>query len=105
VINDGNGGSASETARRGYVGRIDYGFKNRYLLQANLQVDESFISPENNRTGVFPAFSLGWRISEEPFMAGVDWLSSLKMRGSWGITGNDRVGAFRFLSGWLMSSS
>ena len=100
VINDENGGSASETARLGYVARVDYGFKNRYLLQANLRVDESFIFPENNRTGVFPAFSVGWRVSEEPFLAGVDWLSTLKVRGSWGITGNDRVGSFRFLSGF-----
>jgi len=100
VINDENNGSASESARFGYVGRVDYGFKNRYLLQANLRVDESYIFPENNRRGIFPAFSVGWRISEEPFLAGVDWLSSLKVRGSWGVTGNDRVGSFRFLSGF-----
>ena len=100
VINDENNGSAFETARFGYVGRVDYGYKNRYLIQANLRVDESYIFPENNRRGIFPAFSVGWRVSEEPFMAGIDWLSSLKVRGSWGVTGNDRVGAFRFLSGF-----
>ncbi len=100
VINDGNNGSASQTARRGYVGRIDYGFRNRYLFQANLRVDKSYIFPEDNRTGYFPAFSVGWRVSEEPWMQGLDWLETLKLRGSWGITGNDRVGSFRFLSGF-----
>ncbi|MEM9525844.1 MAG: TonB-dependent receptor [Bacteroidota bacterium] len=100
VINDENNGSASETARLGYVARVDYGYKNRYLFQANLRVDESYIFPPDTRRGTFPAFSLGWRISEEPFMAGIDWLGTLKVRGSWGITGNDRVGSFRFVSGF-----
>lgn len=99
-LNDENDGSANELRRRGYVGRIDYGFRNRYLLQANLRVDKSSIFPENNRTGYFPAFSAGWRISEEPWMANADWLGTLKLRGSWGVTGNDRIAPFQFLSGF-----
>lgn len=100
VLNDENNGSASELSRRGYVARVDYGFRNRYLLQANLRMDKSSIFPENNRTGYFPAFSAGWRISEEPWMQGINWLSSLKIRGSWGLTGNDRIDPFQFLSGF-----
>ncbi len=99
-INDENFGSANQLTRRGYVGRIDYGFKNRYLLQANLRVDKSSIFPADKRTGYFPAFSAGWRISEEPFMQGLDWLEILKVRGSWGITGNDRIDPFQYLSGF-----
>ena len=100
VLNDENFGTASETARRGYVARIDYGYKNKYLLQANLRVDESFIFPEDDRTGYFPAFSAGWRVSEEPFLKDNEVLSNLKLRGSWGQTGNDRVDPFQFLSGF-----
>lgn len=103
VTNDENDGTASENARLGYIARIDYGLKNRYLFQANLRVDQSYIFPEDSRTGVFPAFSVGWRISEEPFY-NVSWMETLKLRGSWGITGNDRVGAFRFLSGFGFSN-
>jgi TonB-linked SusC/RagA family outer membrane protein len=102
-LNDENFGSATQTARRGWVARVDYGFKNRYLFQANLRMDKSYIFPEDNRTGYFPAFSAGWRISEEPWMQSVNWLSTLKVRGSWGITGNDRVDPFQFLSGFVFA--
>jgi len=100
VLNDENNGSASETARRGYVGRVDYGYKNKYLFQANLRLDQSYIFPEGSRDGYFPAFSAGWRVSEEPFLKDNDVLTELKVRGSWGITGNDRVAPFQFLSGF-----
>ena len=101
VENDGNGGFASETARLGYIGRVNYVFKDRYLLQANLRVDQSYAFPENNRTGVFPAFSAGWRIIEEPFMDGLsDVVDNLKIRASWGQTGNDQIAPFQFLSGY-----
>ena len=102
--NDENGGFAAQEARFGYVGRVNYGFRNRYLFQANLRVDESYIFPPDSRTGVFPAFSAGWRISEEPFMDGLsDVVEILKLRGSWGITGNDRIAPFGFLSGFAFA--
>lgn len=101
VENDGNSGFAAETARLGYIGRINYIYDDRYLFQANLRVDQSYAFPENNRTGVFPAFSAGWRISEERFMDGLsDVVDNLKIRASWGKTGNDRVSPFQFLSGY-----
>ena len=99
-LNDENDGSGEELRRRGYVGRIDYGFRNRYLLQVNIRADQSSIFPEDTRTSYFPAFSVGWRVSEEPWMQGIDWLGSLKLRGSWGITGNDRVGPFQYVAGF-----
>lgn len=86
-----NDGSASETARRGYVGRIDYDYKGKYLFQSNMRLDQSFNFPKNGRNGFFPAFSAGWRVSEESFMDGLDAISNLKIRASWGKVGNDRV--------------
>lgn len=69
------------------LGRIDYSFKDRYLLSATIRRDGSskFI---NNRFGTFPAITAGWRISQEEFMKKVSWISDLKLRGGWGIMGN-----------------
>lgn len=69
-----------------YIGRIDYSFKDRYLLSATVRRDGSskFVS----QYGVFPAVSAGWRVSEEEFMKGVSWISDLKIRGGYGIMGN-----------------
>ncbi len=100
VENDQNNGTALETARRGYVARVNYGFRNKYLFQANLRIDQSFAFPSDEREGYFPAFSAGWRISEEPFMSNIDFISNLKARASWGIIGNDRVDPFQFLAGF-----
>jgi len=94
-----NFGTAANTARRGYVARVNYAFRDKYLFQANLRLDQSYIFPTDNRNGYFPAFSAGWRISEEPFMSGVGFISNLKARVSWGITGNDRINPFQYLSG------
>ena len=93
-----NDGSSNETARRGYIGRIEYNYDSRYLFQGNIRVDQSFNFPTEGRTGVFPAFSLGWRISEEDFMQNATFINDLKLRGSWGQVGNDRVPAFQYLS-------
>ena len=70
------------------IGRVDYNYKGRYLLGATIRRDGSSKFAEANRFGVFPAFSLGWRISDETFMKEVAWLTDLKLRGSWGIMGN-----------------
>ncbi|MBD0832587.1 SusC/RagA family TonB-linked outer membrane protein [Aestuariibaculum sediminum] len=93
-----NDGVTIETARRGYIGRIEYDYDSRYLFQANMRIDQSFNFPNSGRTGVFPAFSLGWRLSEEAFMDNVDFMDNIKIRGSWGQVGNDRVPAYQFLS-------
>jgi TonB-linked SusC/RagA family outer membrane protein len=70
-----------------YFGRLDYTFRDKYLLGATLRRDgvSKFIE---NVWGTFPAVSAGWRISEEQFMKGISWLTDLKVRGSWGIMGN-----------------
>ena len=99
-----NNGWARETARLGYVGRLTYSYKDRYLFQANGRYDGSYNFSPENRWGFFPAVSAGWRISEEPFMSGFGFISNLKLRASWGKFGNDRIDPYQFLSGYNISS-
>ncbi len=87
--------STSSTPRAGwglrsYFGRINYSYKDKYLFEANLRADGSSKFGSNNRYGYFPSFSAGWKIHEEPFMESTrGWLSSLKLRASWGQAGNN----------------
>jgi TonB-linked SusC/RagA family outer membrane protein len=67
--------------------RFDYGFKDRYLLSGTLRRDGSS-KFRNHQYGWFPAVTAAWRLSEEDFMKGIEWLSDLKIRGGWGIMGN-----------------
>ncbi|MDW7694902.1 TonB-dependent receptor [Flammeovirgaceae bacterium SG7u.111] len=77
-----------------YFGRVQYGYDSRYLFQASLRRDGSSKFGENTKWGVFPSASVGWRISEEAFFENVDFISDLKLRGSWGIAGNNGVGDY-----------
>lgn len=88
-----NGGNAEEYAYRSFFGRVAYNYDNRYLLQANFRRDGSSRFSKNNRWANFPSFSAGWVLSEEPFVKNLDWkwLSYLKLRGSWGMLGNERI--------------
>jgi TonB-linked SusC/RagA family outer membrane protein len=89
-----NSGSASESALQSLFGRINYSFKTRYLIEANIRYDGSSRFAPNNRWSTFPSFSAGWRISEESFFMPLKGLfSDLKFRGSWGILGNQEVGS------------
>lgn len=71
-------------------GQINYNFNNRYLFSGTLRRDGSSVFGENNKYGIFPALSAGWRISQEDFMKSVNWITELKIRGGWGIMGNER---------------
>lgn len=71
-----------------YMGRVNYGYKDKYLLDLTGRVDGSSKFGANNKYGFFPAISAAWRIIEEPFMQHANWLSDLKLRASYGITGN-----------------
>lgn len=86
-----NNGSAYSTARLNYFGRINYSYSEKYLLEMVWRYDASYIFPENSRWGFFPGFSAGWVISEENFMSNTGWVDRLKIRGSWGQLGNDRM--------------
>lgn len=74
-----------------YLGRLTYSFKNRYLLTASYRADGSSYFAPGKKWGSFPSISLGWVATEEKFMDKVDWLSNLKFRGSYGVTGNNRI--------------
>ncbi len=86
-----NSGSASENAYRSWFGRLMYNYQNKYFLQGNIRFDASSRFHKDHRWGSFPSFSAGWVISEESFMKDVSWLSYLKLRGSWGTLGNERI--------------
>lgn len=83
----------------GFFGRINYSYKDRYLLELNGRYDGSSRFPSGQRFAFFPSMSLGYRVSEEAFMQALKpYLSSLKLRGSWGTIGNQDVGTDRFVS-------
>ncbi|WP_207766519.1 SusC/RagA family TonB-linked outer membrane protein [Siphonobacter curvatus] len=89
-------GSASSWGIRSVFGRLNYSFKDRYLLEANLRADGTSRFPAKGRWGVFPSFSAGWRISEEEFLSSASWLDNLKLRASWGVLGNQNVGTYPY---------
>lgn len=75
-----------------YFGRVQYDYKGRYLLSASIRRDGSSRFGTDTKWGVFPSVSAGWRVSDEEFMEGADWLDQLKLRASWGISGNNGLG-------------
>jgi TonB-linked SusC/RagA family outer membrane protein len=81
-------GSAEQVRQLSYLGRINYIFKNKYLVTANFRADASSKFTKKNRWGYFPSFSAGWKISEESFMKDVNFISNLKLRVGWGQIGN-----------------
>ena len=90
-------GSAGETALQSFFGRVNYNYDGRYLFEANVRHDGSSRLPKNNRYATFPSFSGAWLISSEKFMEDVDWLSSLKLRASWGKLGNQEIGDYAYM--------
>ncbi len=96
-----NGGSSSRTKQAGLVYRMTYAFDSKYMFEASGRYDgHSYFAP-GKRWAFFPAFSAGWRISEESFLKDkVEWLQNLKLRASWGESGNLAAGAFEYLSAY-----
>ena len=80
-----------------YFGRLQYDYDDKYLFTATLRRDGSSNFGINNRWGLFPSFSAGWVVTKEPFFNGGP-ISFLKLRGSWGINGNDRIRPLSFAS-------
>ncbi|MBI9062684.1 MAG: TonB-dependent receptor [Marinilabiliaceae bacterium] len=93
-----NSGFSAEYALSSYLGRINYSFKDRYLLEANLRIDQTSRFHKDSRTGVFPAFSAGWRLSEEEFFKSLaPDFTNVKLRASWGQLGNiNNVGNYDY---------
>lgn len=86
-----NSGSANQSGLHSYFGRLQYNYKSKYFLQGNLRSDLSSRFASAYRRAVYPSVSAGWTISEENFLKNNQWLSFLKVRGSWGKAGNERL--------------
>ena len=99
-----NGGAASDNyelsiARLNYFGRVNYSLSSKYLAEFVWRYDGSYIFSKATRFGFFPGISLGWRVSEEDFWKNsVPFVNDLKIRGSWGKTGNDRIETYQFMT-------
>jgi hypothetical protein len=87
--------SLSHTATVGYFARLNYNYKEKYLLESNVRYDGSYVFREDNRWGFFPSFSLGWNIHRENFWENLeDYVNTFKIRGSWGQLGNQKVSPY-----------
>lgn len=81
-----------------YFARANYSYGDKYLFTASFRREGSSRFGDNNKYGNFPAFSAGWRLSEENFFPKTRWITDLKLRGSYGITGNNAIGNYSSLS-------
>ncbi len=94
-----SGGAFAWESQLGFYGRINYNYKEKYLLEANLRYDGTSKFPTDLQWRYFPSFSAGWRVTEESWMEWSEsFLSSLKLRGSWGIIGDQTVPNSLYLS-------
>ncbi|MCK5372388.1 MAG: TonB-dependent receptor, partial [Cyclobacteriaceae bacterium] len=92
------GGYETDLARLNYFGRANYAFKDRYLFEFVFRYDGSQIFDPEYRWGFFPGFSAGWVVTEESFMSNVSWVNRLKLRGSYGTLGNDKIDPYQYLA-------
>lgn len=94
-----NGSGTDVTAGlASFFGRVNYGYDGKYLLTTTLRRDGSSKFGENKRYGLFPSISAAWRIAEEDFMKSHTWLSDLKLRVGYGLTGNQNIGDYMFIT-------
>lgn len=101
LTNQETSGIEERTARLSYIGRFNYDYANKYLLEFAFRQDGSFRYHPESRWGFFPVVSAGWRISEENFMRdNIAVISELKFRGSYGIVGEDAGNPFQFVPGF-----
>lgn len=94
VSNPNGSTNRSESALLSYVGRINYDFANKYLLSASVRRDGSSKFAPGYKWGTFTSYSAGWRISEEKFMKSLPFISDMKLRASYGETGNNNLGDY-----------
>lgn len=93
-----NEGKSEEWGLMSAFFRANYAFKQRYLLEVNARYDGTSRIAKNSRWGLFPSFSLGWRVTEEQWMKNLNWnwLNSLKLRGSYGVLGNQNIDLYSY---------
>ncbi|WP_164905489.1 TonB-dependent receptor [Flavobacterium sufflavum] len=97
AVNRNNNGYSGSSGRQGVVGRVNWSYDNKYVLEGSFRADGSEQFAPGKRWGFFPSFSAGYIISEESFLKNSTIVNYLKLRGSYGILGNDRLGNQRFL--------
>ncbi|MFT3933934.1 MAG: TonB-dependent receptor [Chitinophagaceae bacterium] len=85
-----------EYAITGGFFRLNYNYKNKYLLEANGRYDGSSKFPDGHRYGFFPSVSAGWNLNKESFLKSATWLNELKLRASWGSIGNQNIDAYKY---------
>ena len=91
------GGPYTEHRLASLFARLSYNYEERYMVQATIRRDGSSRFGSNKKYGTFPSFSVGWNVMNEQFMEQTrDWLTNLKLRGSWGKNGNDNIGDFAY---------
>ena len=97
IDKNGTFGTKNQIGLISYLGRLNYDYKNKYLLSASFRADGSSYFAPGNKWGSFPSISVGWVPTQEAFLRDVQWLSRLKLRASYGATGNNRISDFAFL--------
>lgn len=97
--------SAQKNTTLSYYGRVNYNFKERYLFGITMRADGSSKFGPDNRWGYFPSVSAGWLISDESFMSKQGIVSLLKLRGSWGVNGNDRIAPYQWIDRYVLLGS
>lgn len=105
-----NSGSSSELKQRGMIFRLTYAYDGKYMVEASGRYDGHYVFAPGQRYQLFPAFSAGWRVSEEKFMENVSWLDNLKIRGSYGESGalpyiGGVLAPFQYLSAFSLLSN
>jgi TonB-linked SusC/RagA family outer membrane protein len=102
-VADANNTGFSESGLLSYMGRVNYAYDNRYLLTATVRVDGSSTLSPGHQYFTYPAIGLGWNMMEEKFAKDLPFLSNLKVRGGWGVSGNRNVSPYATLG--LLSAS
>jgi len=93
-----------KTGLLSYLGRLNYSFKDKYVLSMSMRADGSSYFGQGNKWGYFPAGSVGWKLNKEGFLKNVDWLSKLLLRGGYGVSGNNRIADFLFVDTFVSTS-
>lgn len=96
-------GIEEERASLSYIGKFNYGYKGKYLVEFAFRNDGSYRYHKDRRWGFFPVGSIGWRMSEESFMKGISFLSNLKLRASYGQVGEDAGAPFQHIQGYSLT--
>lgn len=98
TTNRSNEGNSWRSVLTSILGRVFYSYQNKYLFTTTIRRDGSSKFGKNNRYGYFPSFSLGWNVAEEKFMENVHWLDQLKLRGGYGVLGNQEIDNYQYSS-------